>query len=159
MYLCTRKGFYIEEMKRRKFSAWLLLSVFVPMLLLSSLHRHAVQEEAECAACGPLLEGCQRRGRLPALPVSYASLRTGTSCCAGRVPFIFHTSSPPHASDTLAVVDGVYLLARAASEHLTPVCIFSRQVNKLTSKQQTSKQACCAAKGSFTRLLVCSSPF
>ncbi|MBR1643993.1 MAG: hypothetical protein IJ684_01295 [Bacteroidales bacterium] len=31
--------------------AWILLSVFVPMLLLSSLHRHAVRGEAECAAC------------------------------------------------------------------------------------------------------------
>lgn len=69
---------------------------------------------AALAACGSLLAGRQRRGRLPALPVSFPSLCAGTSSCAGRIPFIFRTSPPPHAGDSLAVVDGVYLLARTS---------------------------------------------
>ncbi|MBR1711848.1 MAG: hypothetical protein IJ722_00360 [Alloprevotella sp.] len=36
---------------RRRLSAWMLLAAFVPMLLLSSLHRHADWGGSVCAEC------------------------------------------------------------------------------------------------------------
>lgn len=36
---------------RRRLSAWMLLSVFLPMLLLSSLHRHAERGVGVCTEC------------------------------------------------------------------------------------------------------------
>jgi len=40
-------------MKKRQLSSWLLLAVFVPMLLLSSLHIHDYEQSAEdlCTEC------------------------------------------------------------------------------------------------------------
>ncbi len=42
-----------RETRQRLFSAWMLLAVFVPMLLLSSLHVHeqASHSGASCTAC------------------------------------------------------------------------------------------------------------
>jgi len=39
--------------KKRRFSAWLLLAVFVPMMVLSGLHVHdyAPAQDAECEQC------------------------------------------------------------------------------------------------------------
>jgi len=36
---------------RRKISAWLLLSVFVPMVMMSAFHTHDFSEETPCAEC------------------------------------------------------------------------------------------------------------
>ena len=42
----------MKEGVRRKIASWLLLAVFLPMLLLSSLHTHEPEfQEEECAEC------------------------------------------------------------------------------------------------------------
>ena len=47
------RTFAAVKMAKRQISSWLLLAVFVPMLLLSSLHIHGYVQTAddECAEC------------------------------------------------------------------------------------------------------------
>jgi hypothetical protein len=49
-FLCN---FAAVKMMRRQLSAWILLAVFLPMLLLSSVHIHEASEtiDTECADC------------------------------------------------------------------------------------------------------------
>ena len=48
-----RRTFAGVKMTKRHISAWLLLAVFVPMLLLSSLHIHSYEQTADdqCTEC------------------------------------------------------------------------------------------------------------
>ncbi len=52
-YLCPRLRVHMDLTKKRHIASWVLLAVFVPMLVFSSLHIHSdrTYSEAECAEC------------------------------------------------------------------------------------------------------------
>ncbi len=54
----------VIQVKKRPIASWLLLAVFVPMVLLSSLHIHDIREaiETECTDCS---SDCSAEGSLP----------------------------------------------------------------------------------------------
>ena len=53
LYFCTRNYTFMNSERKRYIASWVLLAVFLPTLLLSSLHIHHESEadEITCSAC------------------------------------------------------------------------------------------------------------
>ena len=51
LWRMKRECSHIDFSRRQKLFAWIILSVYVPMVLLSSVHLHSMQEYAETVKC------------------------------------------------------------------------------------------------------------
>ena len=73
---------------KRKLSAWMLLSVFVPMLLLSSLHVHQAADVPAAAGCADCANHIAHGGHFSLQTIHAASC---VLCQFASLPFVAAT--------------------------------------------------------------------
>ena len=66
-YFCGvigREKRYLEPSRRQQFFAWVMLLVYLPMVLLSSVHVHSLQEFSESVDCYQCQTGLHHCGHI-----------------------------------------------------------------------------------------------